>query len=364
MMGITMQVYKLARSLISGAGLRAISGAFMVATMGAPAQAATPDPLFASDAPLAITLTGPFKAIDKSRDKDAEYAGGMLRYQGPDGEVSIEANYAPRGNFRLDKRTCTHAQLWLDLKKKQTRDTLFANQNKLKLVLQCRDSKRYASYLRKEYDAYRMLNLLTDNSFRVRWVEVTYQDESGKTLRTQPAFFIEHKKRLANRLSLNTVDEDRIRPSQLEPSQATTVALFNYFVGNADFSIIAGREGSCCHNAKLLQADNDSPYLPFIYDFDSSGYVNAPYATTPANLDLRSVRQRIYRGFCAEDAVIDEALGLFRSHREALLAIAGDTQILSKREAKKAVAYLEDFFDIIDNPKKLNREIIEDCRPW
>jgi hypothetical protein len=320
------------------------------------------DPLFASEEPLTITLQGPFKTLDKKRDKAAEYDAGVLSYEGPDGPVSIATRFSPRGNFRLEKTNCSHAQLWLNLKKKQTRDTLFSNQNKLKLVVQCRDSNRYQSYLRKEYQAYRMLSLLTDASHRVRWVNVTYQNLDGKTLRSQPAFLIEHKSRLADRLGLNTVDEQRIDRKKLDPPTATTAALFNYFIGNADFSLIASAEGSCCHNAKLLQADDRAPYIPVVYDFDSSGYVNTPYAVTPANLKLRSVRQRIYRGFCAEPAVFDAALDLFRTHREALLAIAGETDMVSKRNARKNVAYLDDFYEVIDDPKSLTRKIIEVCR--
>ena len=124
----------------------------------------THDPLFNSDEPLAITLTGPFKTLDKQRDKSAEYEAGSLSYEGPDGPVSIETQYTPRGNFRLEKENCSHAQLWLNLKKKQTKKTVFAHQNKLKLVVQCKDSNRYQSYLRKEYQAYRMLNLMTEAS--------------------------------------------------------------------------------------------------------------------------------------------------------------------------------------------------------
>jgi hypothetical protein len=320
------------------------------------------DPLFNNDEPLAITLTGPFETLDKQRDKSAEYETGSLSYEGDDGPITIETRYTPRGNFRLEKENCSHAQLWLNLKKKQTKKTVFANQNKLKLVVQCRDSNRYQSYLRKEYQAYRMLNLITEASYRVRWLTVTYQDLNGKKPRTQAAFLIEHKSRVADRLQLDTVDEERIGRTELDSDHATRVALFNYFIGNADFSMIAGKEGSCCHNAKLFRADDESPHVPVIYDFDSSGYVDAPYAITPANLGLRNVRQRIYRGFCADPEVLNGALDEFRANREALLAIAAETDYMSKRNARKGVSYLENFYDVINDPKRLKKKIIEVCR--
>ena len=351
-------------SLTKKIGLLALACCGLVAPTALLADAALSphDPLFNSEEPLTITLTGPFKTLDKQRDKSAEYDVGSLSYEGQDGPVSIETRYTPRGNFRLKKENCAHAQLWLNLKKKQTKKTVFANQNKLKLVVQCRDSNRYQSYLRKEYQAYRMLNLMTEASYRVRWLTVTYQDLQGKKLRTHAAFLIEHKNRVADRLNLLPVDEQRINRTELDPTHATRAALFNYFIGNADFSIVAATEGSCCHNAKLLRADNESPYVPVIYDFDSSGYVDAPYAITPSKLDLRNVRQRIYRGFCTDPEVLDGVLDEFRDKREPLLAVAAETEYVGKRSARKGVSYLKDFYSVIDNPKRLKKKIIEVCR--
>ena len=106
------------------------------------------------------------------------------------------------------------------------RETVFANQKRLKLVVQCKNSQRYQGYLRKEFQAYRMLNRLTDRSYRVRWAEVTYQTLEGETLRSQPAFFVEHKNRLADRLALEAVSVERIRKNKLEPEQATICLLY------------------------------------------------------------------------------------------------------------------------------------------
>ncbi len=132
--------------------------------------------------------------------------------------------------------------------------------------------------------------------------------------------------------------------------------MFSYLVGNADFSLIASREGSCCHNAKLFQEDDDGNYLPVVYDFDSSGFVSAPYASPPAKLKLRSVRDRLYRGYCVEEDVFESVLSKFHDQRGALLDIANEPEALGKRTAKRAVSYLEDFYEVIDDPKKLKRE--------
>ena len=334
---------------------------WLPALLQAAPKDSAPDPLFADDAPLEITLRGPFLEIDKERDKAAVYPAGTLNYSDGERTISIDTRFQPRGNFRLEKENCQHAQLWLQFKKKQVRETVFANQKKLKLVVQCRNAKKYQGYLRKEFQAYRMLNQLTDRSYRVRWAEVTYQTLEGQTVRDQPAFFIEHKTRLAERLALEAAEVKRISKNDLEPEQATMVALFNYLIGNADFSLIASKEGKCCHNANLLH-EVDGTYIPVIYDFDSSGFVSAPYAETHPDLHLRSVRQRIYRGFCTEPEVMEKTLDEFRHHREALLGLASETLYESKWMARSTIKYIDSFYSIIDNPKKLSRQITAVCK--
>ena len=342
---------------------RSLLGALILApSLQAQPVSSPQDPLFADDSPLEITLRGPFEELDQKRDKTATYPKGALSYLDGDEIVNIGTSFLPRGNFRLKKENCQHAQLWLELKKKHVRRTLFAKQKKLKLVVQCRDSKRYQSYLRKEFQAYRMLNQLTNLSYRVRWVEVTFKNLEGETLRRQPAFFIEHKDRLAKRLGAEIVNKPHIAKTELDPEQATMMSLFNYFIGNADYSLISSKEGSCCHNAKLFLRSPGTSYLPVIYDFDSSGYVSAPYAITPAQLNLRSVRQRLYRGFCVEDDVFERALEQFQMQRESLLAIGTETDFVGRRAAKKGVSYLEGFYDVVDNPKQLNRKVRDVCR--
>ena len=88
---------------------------------------------------------------------------------------------------------------------------------------------------------------------------------------------------------------------RIEPRAAARFAMFNYMIGNLDWSVRAGPQGdSCCHNGRLV---GGGPLLtPVPYDFDFSGLVDAPYATPPEGFKINSVRQRLYRGYCAHDA--------------------------------------------------------------
>ena len=220
------------------------------------------DPLFRSDDLLELTVRGPFGAINRERDKEKRYPDSRLSYKTDDGaNVDLDIELQVRGNFRLDKNVCRFAPLRVFFKKDQTRDTLFSKQKKLKLVTLCKPgSNKYQQYVIQEYLIYRMFNILSDLSFRVRLVHVTYVDSTRKDReQSQYGFLIENKKRLAKRLKMKTIDLHRVSVADHDPKQLNLVSVFQFFVGNTDWSVIEGETGeACCHNAKLLGMNHPS----------------------------------------------------------------------------------------------------------
>lgn len=328
------------------------------------ANAAELDPLFQSNDVLAITITAPFGQIDRDRDKEAEYKDATLAYVDKNGDqhefvVELEV----RGNNRLKKDVCRYSQLWVNFKKGQVEGTLFENQDKIKLVVQCRGQSRYADYIIKEQQAYRLFNQLSNYSFQSRLIQATYVDsERDNSIRTHIAFFIEHQDRLAKRAGMENFEESDISIGELDPQQSSLVSLFMYLISNTDYSIIRGTpDDECCHNAKLLESES-LHYFPIPYDFDSTGYVNTSYAVPAEGLRQRNVRQRIFRGFCVPDVVMENSLTKFREAREAISEIVSDTTHVSSRVANRSLNYVDEFYQIIDDPRKLESEITEECR--
>lgn len=312
------------------------------------------DTLFESEEPLAIEIHAAFDRLADEKDKSTDYEGRLV-HDGASFDVKLEA----RGNKRLSK--CEHPPLRIDFKKDQIDNTLFDKQDDIKLVVKCEDSSRYDDYLRKEYLVYKAMNRLTDISYRVRWATVTYIDtETGKT-RQEPAFFVERKSRVAKRLNLDTTDVISIDVASLEPDQAALVTLFQYVVANPDFSIIAAPPGDeCCHNAKLL-VDGDV-YYPIIYDFDSTGVVDASYAEPSDALGIDEVTDRIYRGYCAHNPQIIKARNMMIAQREALVSLFESDPVLRAGPQKRSARFLNRSFDILESENRFNREIIRQCR--
>lgn len=319
------------------------------------------NPLFEDRTIIDLTLTGPFGEIDGARDKEEEYRGAV-RYDVGGKATELDVKFTVRGNFRLRRSVCDYAQLWLDFDKDEVDGTLFAGQNKLKLAVQCKESNRYVDYLALEEQLYRMFNLLSPISLSTRLVRVTYRDTEDGEERTHLAFLIQHQKRLAGELGWKVLDAPNLAVSDLDPEQGSLVALFMFMIANTDYSMIAGApDEDCCHNTKPLVDDSGRVY-PLPYDFDSTGYVDASYAEVAAGLNQRSLKDRIYRGFCVDEAIMAANIEKLRDRQDAMLAIAADTSIVSARKSRQAVRLLSRSFDILNDERKLQREIIGACR--
>jgi hypothetical protein len=132
-------------------------------------------------------------------------------------------------------------------------------------------------------------------------------------------------------------------------------------IGNTDFSAIAGPEGEdCCHNSTLF-GNEGGPIYSIPYDFDMSGLVDAPYAEPNPQFKIRRVTQRVYRGRCKYLDHLPGSLQLFQDRRNAIYALIEEQPELEPKTRKKTSKFIDRFYDVIDNPKKVYREIESKC---
>lgn len=319
-----------------------------------------PDPLFQAGEALHMTITAPLATLVRERPKD-DYLPGVIQYTEADGTVvELDLEIRTRGHFR--HKTCDYPPLLLNLRKKQTDGTLFDHQNKLKLVIHCDDSKRYEQVVLREYLAYRILNAVTDMSFRVRLLRVKYFNTEGSGGGEERyAFLIEHKNRLGARYGLEDLRIDRTTVASIQPDRLNLTSVFAFLIGNTDFSPVAGApDDECCHNYVLFGSSND-PIIAIPYDFDQSGFVDAPYAVANEQFRIRSVRQRVYRGRCVNNEYVGASLQRFRDRRDAIYALVLEQEGLEPRVRKRMIRYIDDFYELIDDPRAVERKIIRDC---
>ncbi len=320
------------------------------------------DPLFASQATLDVEIEAPFGMIVDLRPNDEE-SPGKFRYKSDDGDfVELDIVVRTRGRARRTKEVCSFPPLRLNFRKSQVEGSLFDGQDKLKLVSHCRDEPAYAQAVVAEYIAYRIFNLLTRKSFRARLLKANYiYSDEGSNFEGF-AILIEHEDRLEKRLDAKVSAVERARAADIEPADLNLAHVFQFFIGNTDFSPIATAPGEeCCHNQALLRR-KDGLHYTVPHDFDQSGLVDAPHALPNPRFRLRSPRQRLYRGFCANNPYLPETLSLFRERREAIESLVREQTELSPKTARSMLAFIGTFYEVIGNPRRVKKELVDACR--
>src|SRR5262245_12686618 len=164
----------------------------------APAQAAPTQGLFDSDEPLDVALYADLQALCRDPDKDCADLPATLVYSDDGADKSVQVALHTRGRFR-STGGCDLPALFVYFGA-DTIGTLFAGEKMLPLTTHCRKTAQFEQYVVKEYLAYRIYNVLTDKSLRVRLARVTYHDASSRAAPlVRYAFFTEHFDSLAHR---------------------------------------------------------------------------------------------------------------------------------------------------------------------
>lgn len=312
--------------------------------------------LFLTDEPLGVIIRFNFDSVYREPCAKPAYHAGELELETK--EV-FQVKVRKRGKFRCDQRNCPLAPLMVDFEKKQVKNTIFNHQNKLKLVMPCKPkSDKYNQYLFKEYLVYKLLNSLTPMSFNVRLLELklvnTAPDSDTVSI---PAFLIEDDDAMAVRNQGSIWKASGISAISTQREYMTLVDLFQYMVGNTDWSVTEP------HNIELVSTDPFQPPYAVPYDFDWCGFVSAPYATPNPKLGLMNVRQRLYMGYCRSDEEWKQAFQLFRDKRDAILQSISQFPLANETEKKRMIRYLSDFEEIVNDPpagiKQLRRECLD-----
>ena len=322
--------------------------------------------LFSSDELLNLTIEAPLKSIFRQRGQESDDHDAVIRYSGDDGaEVTLEIGLRTRGKFRLQRTTCEFPPMRVNIRTSAAEHTAFEGEDKLKLVTHCRDNRsEYEQYVLQEYLVYRLYNLFSDMSFRVRLARITYVDtEDDRDTLTRYGFFIEDEDNLAARSGWEALAVPQVPPDVYDQEQLNLVEVFQYLIGNTDWDAFknAPDEDACCHNVKVV-GDMAGPVFPIPYDFDFSGIVNTRYATPDPSLDIRRVRQRLYRGICRPREAIDLTLQIFQGRKETIYNLYRSLEGLEEDTLEDTIEYIDEFYETIDDPGRVRSRIERACR--
>lgn len=314
-------------------------------------------PLFSTDSILELRIFMNVKEVTTDVKERVEHEA-RLSYKSPNGtDHELNIKVAVRGKTRTNTRVCKFPPLKLNFKKKKVANTIFAGQNKLKLVTHCNTKAINEEYILREYYVYKIYQLVTKYSFNVRLCKVIYEDTNGE-FDTTPHYgiLIEDIDDLAERNGLIEYEGKVINQESCNREELDKLMLFQFLIGNLDWSV------PYRHNFKLI-ADEEKPMpIAVPYDFDYSGMVNTTYAKVPPEIDVPNVRIRVFRGLCRLEGGYDEPLAYFRQIKPEIYTIYEESEYLSEKSKDSAIKYLNDFYKILDNPKQTKSKILRACR--
>lgn len=315
--------------------------------------------LFKTTETLKLSLTiEDMRALKRDVGDDPSWHKGFLTYYTPDSlPVILQVKVQARGHFRKDPANCNFPPLRINFKRKEVENTLFDGQNKIKLVTHCRNRPdHFNQYVQKEYLAYRIYNVMTERSFRVRLAEIEYIDDRDrvKTIKKY-GFFIEDTRDMAERNGFTHVKVDNIPQEYLDFFYQDLLSVFQYMIGNTDWSVPAR------HNIKILQERPELKPIAVPYDFDWSGLVNPVYAKPSEKLGIETVEERIFRGFEKNVEDYQRIFQLFIDRQAEIYALLDECE-LDEQHYKLVRRYIDDFYTIISNEKLIEREFIKKAR--
>lgn len=339
-----------------------VAGALCAAVPGSQSMAAAGEvtPLFDDDSIIEVTLTGPVKSIARRAQRSTKPHAARLDAAGESHAITLAA----RGKSRRERDKCRFPPLRIAFPEKPGEQSLFYRQGRIKLVTHCRNVDAAEQTILREYAAYRLYNRVTPESLRVRLARIRYVDD-GEVVATRLGFFIEDGDDAARRLGMKEIDTGDIPVASLDQGDAARYAMFQYMIGNTDWSMVIGPEKSdCCHNSRLF-GDGKSArtaLTPVPYDFDAAGLVDAIYAEPNERLKTRSVKTRVYRGFCAFNALLPAEADRMRKLRPQLEAEITATPYASAATKQEMLSYLAGFYEDIDSPEIFQARLTGRCR--
>ena len=310
--------------------------------------------LFQNEEPLKIKLNYSNKVMNK-KTNDSTYIETQMSYDEAGTWKNIDVRLRARGNFRRNE--CYFPPIKMKIKKAARKGTLFEGNKNLKLVLPCKQESDKNDNILKEYMAYKLYEQISPYHFNVRRVDIEFTEIRGKKekMHQLKGFLIEDDKVIAKRFEGRVVDRF-IHPLAMDATVSVQNAIFNFMLGNTDISV------AYQHNAKLLYIEKK--LIPLSYDFDMSGFVNPSYATVNETLGINSVRDRKYRGFKRDTSIMQETRELYISKKNNLVSIVEShkSQFDNEKEYNETIGFLNEFYEIMEDDKSFQKEILDGMR--
>lgn len=317
--------------------------------------------LFDSDEILEISLSLDLATFLKKTDKTQTFDGELTFHFSETDSVDRNVIVKYRGMSRFER--CKFPPVRISFKKPLYEGPDSGKIKSIKLVNPCQQGVTFEQYVIREWLVYRLYNVLTDTSFRVRLLKVNLIDSENKRKPIeQYGIFIEPEDLLAERENILEVKTKGLSQRHMYPAMIDRVAIFNYMVSNWDWSV-PGQ-----HNVSVFTSPDPAQGglgIPVPFDFDLTGVVNAEYAIPPPDMGIERNRDRMFTGICRTREEYRAALMDFLALKEEFYSEVNSCQYLSNPAKRDITSFLDQFFDQLEKEKSLDNLIdlfLDNCK--
>lgn len=291
---------------------------------------------------IKVTLQADLDQLILNKKKD-DYQEATLTINSTEGEKVHEVKIKPRGKFR--RRTCDFPPLKIKFKKAGLKEKGINTAHKsLKLVTHCMNTPEAEQTIIKEYIAYKMYNQLTEASYKVQLVEVTYVNDSDASVDVKYGFIIENTDEMAERIDGKEVEGVfNLTLDSIQQNYSKLIPMFQYMIANMDWRPQMGQ------NIKVVdKKDGNRIMVP--YDFDFSGLVNAPYAIPNQDFQQQKIQDRIYMDRVDDLKELMPTIKYFQAHKTDIINTIKECEHLTKKNRRKMVNYINEFYNTLKDP--------------
>jgi len=299
-----------------------------------------------------LNIKTDWRSLLRFREKE-EYMPGVISFRGisaapEDYLIKVRT----RGNRR--KEVCFYPPLRIKFKKKNLEQAGYHRKlNDIKLVLQCRRGNTGERYLFKEQLLYQMHAAVTPVTHQTKLVRVVMLEESAQP-DTLNAFLIEEEDEFGERLGGTLIERGRVSNSLLDRETYLSTCFFQYLILNTDWSI------TNLHNIELIRLPGSDKFCVVPYDFDYAGLVGTHYAVPHESLPITSVEEAYFMGKAISEGEAKAISAYFNARKERLQAVIDNYSWLEDKEKRKFRFKLDEFYELLENDKKLRRAFVRD----
>ncbi|MBL7863496.1 MAG: hypothetical protein JNK10_01380 [Cyclobacteriaceae bacterium] len=313
-------------------------------------------PLFADQSTLSLKLTTSIKDI-KKKTNDSTYLPAQLYVKNASGGWdSIKIEIRARGIFR--RKNCYFTPIRIKVSKDNAKGTILQGNKSLKLVMPCENSSDKNDLVMKEYLCYKMFEKITPYYFNTRLVSLDFNEADGKKVKNHQltAFLIEDDDLVAKRNKGEIMENLNLHPMRLNDTSSLKHDIFQYMIANIDWST------TFLHNAKIMKQPTNR-YIPLAYDFDMSGFVNPPYGVPNSDLGQTDIRDRVYRGFCRNEPVVQAVRQHYlKVEPDVMGTLAAYEKNFPPRDYNTMKKYVEEFYATMKDDNAFKKKIVDGCR--